>query len=456
MAPAAAGVLFLEFADDNRYMLFHQRNPMPAAARSVFIALAIALSAITSGSAFALLEESTPARTPNAEDKLQEGYRALASKDMGAAEAAFKESSRLDPKAPAPILGLAEVAKLQGNAKGVESWLKQALKIAPQSADVHIAWGRYLSAMRNFPDAEAAFKKARQIDPKLLATHLDLGELYLGGLFKPKEAELSFREATRLRPDHAGAHNGLASTLVAQKRLTEAAVEFENAARLAPDNPLPLHSLGRMYQYTGETKKALDAYGRALKVTPGFTAALLDRGDLYATNNQPDLALADYTEALKRSPKSPVAHFRLGMFYHGRNQGAEAAAEYRATIEADPRYAPAYNNLAALATEEKGNMSEALSWAKKAVELQPGVPEFIDTLGQVHHAHGNIDLAIQQFRRAANSKPPRAEYYYHLGRALAEKGTHKDAKVALQRALQINKDFKDAVDAKSLIEKIGT
>lgn len=426
---------------------------MPADSRPSLLAVVIAFAILALAAAPALSEKKF---AQEAEVKLQDGYRALAGKDLVAAEAAFKEASRLAPKAPAPILGLAEVAKLRDDAKGAEKWLKDALRVAPGSAEAHLAWGRYLYATRKFAESEAAFNQARNLNPKLLAAHLDLGELFLSGSFRPKDAEIAFREAIRLRPDHAGAHNGLATALAAQKRSAEAAAEFETAARLAPDNPLPLHSLGRLYQYSGEADKALAAYGRALKVKPDFTPALLDRGDVYAAKNQPERALADYSEAVRRAPKQALAHFKLGMFYQGRNRGAEAVAAYRAAIESDPRFAPAYNNLAWLAAEGKSNLVEALGWAKRAVELQPGVPDFVDTLGQVHRARGELELAIEQFRRAvAAARPPRADYHYRLGLALAEKGQRKEAIAALKEALKISKDFPGAEDARSRLKQFG-
>ena len=427
---------------------------MRACTRPRLLAIVIAFAVLAVAAAPAACEEKlTPSQ--ESEAKLQDGYRALAGKDLVAAEAAFKEASRLAPNAPAPILGLAEIAKLRDDVKNVEKWLKEALKVAPGSADAHLAWGRYLYVTRKFAESEVALKKARNLDRKLLAPHLDLGELFLSGLSRPKDAELAFREAIRLRPGHAGAHSGLASALAAQKRTAEAAAEFEIAAKLAPDNPLPLHTLGRLYQYSGEADKALAAYARALKVNADFIPALLDRGDVYAAKNQPERALADYSEAVKRAPKQAMPHFRLGMFYHGRNRGAEAVAEYRAAIELDPRFAPAYNNLAWLVAEGKSNLAEALGWAKKAVELQPGVADYADTLGQVHRVRGELEPAIEQFRRAANAKPPRAEFHYHLGLALAEKGASREASAALKRAIEIQPDFPGAADARTVIKKLG-
>ena len=121
------------------------------------------------------------------------------------------------------------------------------------------------------------------------------------------------------------------------------------------------------------------------------------------------------------------------MFYQSRSRNAEANATYLALIQSNPHFAPAYNNLACLAIELKGDLSEALVWAKKAVELQSGEPEYIDTLGQIYRARGDLKNAIAQFGRAAESRPARAEYYYHLGQALVATGAEKDGSKALRR-----------------------
>ncbi len=359
------------------------------------------------------------------------------------------------PNDPAPVLGLAEVAKLRNDMKGVESRIREALKIAPQNAEVQLAWGRFEYARKKYAEAERALGQARKLDPKLITVYLDLGDLYLGGIFRPKDAEKAFREAIRLNPDHAGAHNGLANALVFQKRGDEAIGEFETAARIAPKNPLPLHTLGRYYQYSGQADKALAAYDRALKVSPEFTPALLDRGDVYAGKNQADRALADYSAAIKLAPHHADAQFRLGMFYQSRSRNAEANATYLALIQSNPHFAPAYNNLACLAIELKGDLNEALVWAKKAVELQSGEPEYIDTLGQIYRARGDLKNAIAQFGHAAESRPARAEYYYHLGQALVATGAEKDGSKALRRAIEINKNFPGADDARKAIARLG-
>ena len=396
-----------------------------------------------------------PAEVHLFEQSLKAGYDALAKNNPAKAEEAFKTATRLAPKSTEPVLGLAEAAKLRGDLNGVEKWLRQARTIAPNDASVEIAWGRFYYAQKKYGDAEATYKKALTLDAKSVNAHLDLGELYMGGIPKPKEAEEQFRAAIRLQDGHAGAHNGLATALAAQQKIKEAVVEFDAAAKLAPDNPLPPYSKGRLYLLSGDPAKALSAFNQALKVKANFLPALLDRGDAYAVQGKSEKAIEDYQAAIREAPKNPTTHFRLGMFHQARKNYAEAAKAYRKTVEADPKFALAYNNLAWLIVDQSGDLGEALALARKAVDLQPAAAEFADTLGRVYQARKEIDPAIVQFRHATDAKNPRAEHAYHLGIALLEKGNRPEAIKALKRALEIDSNFSDSAEARRLIGTAG-
>jgi tetratricopeptide (TPR) repeat protein len=429
------------------------RSKYPIAAFAAAL-LATTASSPAMGVPVELLPGSGSTASP-ARDQLDAGYAALKRDDFEAAREAFIAASKLAPNAAAPLLGLAEVARRQNQPAAVEKWLKQALAVAPESADTHRAWGRYQFARRDFATAEAAMRKAATLDPTSALAQLDLGDLYMTGVVRPADAERAYRQAIKLNPEHAGAHNGLGAALAASGKTGEAVREFETAARLAPGNPLPLQALGRLYAARGDNPRALEAHARALQAQPGFIPALLDRGDIFLVGYRDPTAAADeYRRAVQLAPKSAPAQFKLGSAYHALDRLDDAERHYRAAIEADGTYALAYNNLAALGAQRKRDLDAALKAAKRAVELGPNVAEFHDTLGSVYLARGELDAAIAEFRRAAAAKPPVAAHYYHLGLALAQRSRKGEAIEALTRALSVNPNFADAREARRKIAEL--
>lgn len=74
--------------------------------------------------------------------KLQAAHEALAAQRFDQARSLFEEAVTLDRKSVAPLLGLAELARVRGQQAEVQRWLDQALKLAPADAAVLSASAR--------------------------------------------------------------------------------------------------------------------------------------------------------------------------------------------------------------------------------------------------------------------------------------------------------------------------
>lgn len=397
-----------------------------------------------------LEQPSTPA-----EAQYRSGIAGLAKGDLESAEKGFKESLKLDPKNVPSLVGMAEVSLKKNRPQDVREFLQKALDLAPKSAEVQTAWGRFMNTQKKFGEAEAAFKKAIALNPQAGSPRLDLGDLYLTTLNKPKEALEVFRGVLAIDAGNAAAHFGAGRALAVSGDVTQALVELKESARLAPDNPMPLSAIGRLHASRKEYDKALEAFADALKVQPKFVQARVDRGDVFLAQGQDDKALDEFNAALKDVPKLAAVQVRVGMLHERAKRATDAERAYLAAIEADPNQAIAYNNLAYMAAERKAKLDEALVWAKKAVDLAPKAAGFQDTLGWVHRARGELDKALPVLEKAAAVKPETAEIVYHLGVVYAEKGKAKEAAASLEKALTIKKDFAGADDARKRLEALG-
>ena len=81
--------------------------------------------------------------------------------------------------------------------------------------------------------------------------------------------------------------------------------------------------------------------------------------------------------------------------------------------------------------------SPALGALKEAVDVDPTVAGYRDTLGLVYLELRRPDLAIEQFSKAADLDPRLADAHFHLGTAYAETGRWEDAVGSYRKALAL-------------------
>lgn len=157
---------------------------------------------------------------------------------------------------------------------------------------------------------------------------------------------------------------------------------------------------------------------------------------------------------------------------------ADASALYRATIDRNPRCWLAYNNLGAIAFEER-RLDEAVSYYEKAADVEPHpIPETLHSLGNALFAKndfaqaigvyqaalrarsddikarnnlaicfiatGNINQAIDQLSEALQFNPNDPDTHYNLGHLLIQLNRPEEALPHLTRAVQLKPDYPKA------------
>lgn len=379
----------------------------------------------------------------------RDGIVALDRGDLAAAQQSFDKSLKLNPKHVGALVGLAEVDLESRKYEAALQYLHKASDIQPNNWFVQTVLGHYLFFQRRYAEAEAALKKAIALDASAARPHIELGDLYLVGMHRPQDAIPAYRTGLALDPKLARAHYALGNALAETGDSNGAQSQFSEGARLDPQNPLMFEALGLFYASRRQYDQALDAYSKALSAQPKFFPALMARGDAFAAMGQWDKAVGEYEAALKLVPELADAYAKMGMVYERKSDVNKAEEAYLNAIKLDHKQAAAYNNLAWLEAQRKARLDEALSWAKRALELQPGDTTFQDTLGWVYRARGELSQAATVLQKTVATKSPDPEALYHLGVVYTEKGQPQEARAAFEKALAQKRNFPEADDAKS-------
>ena len=219
--------------------------------------------------------------------------------------------------------------------------------------------------------AKMSVERALALDPTLPEAHAVVAMIRFNYDWDLDGAERAIREALRLNPSFAQAHQYYSSILTAMKRPDEAIAAAQRAMELDPLAPTASTSLGVRYYYASRPVDAIDQFKKTLEVTPGFPVAHWGLAQCYRLQGR----LADHIDQLKSAVQlsGNSAYMRAHLAYGYAVAGDRAQAEamrHELQRESEGRYlAPYHMALIAAGLRET---DEAVRWLEKAFADRSG------------------------------------------------------------------------------------
>jgi Tfp pilus assembly protein PilF/ketosteroid isomerase-like protein len=345
---------------------------------------------------------------------LNKGQAALRARQFEQAEKAFGEAYRHNPRSVDAMLGLAMATHAQGKAKLARDWMSSAVAMAPGQPKVLQARARMLVEQGLPSAAEQSYRAAIGANPEQTQLKLDLAALYTDQLKKPAEALPLLRDLIRQNPELASAHLQLGLALSAEGKFDDAGRALDEAIKLAPNDALAVHARGLIALKQGQPDRALALFDKALVLRKDFAGAMLARGDALQALGKPDQAIETYKRAAALAPTSALPHALRAQAFERMKRPAEAEQAYREALKLEPDNPQLANNLAFLLASQKLKLDEALTLAQRAVAKESGRATYLDTLGTVQQARGDLATARYTFERAQGIEPTNAAVRQHL------------------------------------------
>ena len=183
---------------------------------------------------------------------------------------------------------------------------EQALRLAPDLAEAHVARGFVLSLSRHYDEAAAEFEQAIRVNPHLFDAHYYFARTSFARGDVARSAEL-FRRAADVRQEDFQSPILLAQSLRMLGRLDEgmeAAREgirrAEHILALNPRDGRALSIGSGALLHDGQTDRALEWSRRSLELDPDDMSALLNAACLHAKLRQKEEAMAVLERAFSR------------------------------------------------------------------------------------------------------------------------------------------------------------
>ncbi len=335
----------------------------------------------------------------------------------------------------------------------------------PQLLQRYSQEGERALAEKRYAEAEKAYEKLRELDPRTAEVHANLGLIYFQqGKFT--QAVPALRQALKLEPNLPNADIFLAMSLselghypealpglqkgfqkshdsalkllaglhlerayTGLRRDNEAVEVALELTRLYPDDPEVLYHTGRLCG-----NFAYLAMQRLSQVAPASIWRHQASGELYESEDHYELAIREYRAVLASDPGRPGIHFRLGRALLARpqqsNSQAEAFKEFEQELQLDPTNANAAYELAEI-HRKSGQLDKAQEFFEIALKYYPDFEEAQIGLGRALIALGKPDLALRHLRKAVSLNPGNEVSYYQLSQVHKALGNVAEQQKAL-------------------------
>jgi tetratricopeptide (TPR) repeat protein/nitrate/TMAO reductase-like tetraheme cytochrome c subunit len=220
-----------------------------------------------------------------------------------------------------------------------------------------------------------------------------------------------------------------------QERVQKATEEYLASITARPDQWSSQYNLGNYYLSQGDVKQALASYNAALRLEPRAAMALVNASMAYARMGEKSKAEEFLLKAIKVAPDNAPAHFNLGLLKAEQQQPEEAERQLREAFRLDPQMAPAAYNLCILIAKDRS--AEALSWCRKAVELNPGEPKYALTLAFYQKEQGDLKAAATTLQDLLRQRPAFTDAYLMLAEIYGQQGNRSEAEAVLRQAQRV-------------------
>ena len=314
-----------------------------------------------------------------------------------------------DPAADAlnRLVAAAQQAAAQNDYATAAQDYQQYLEKMPDDAAVHFDLGYAYTALRRPADAQAEYRKAISLDPKMAPAYLNLGLTLLPS--EPGAAVEPLEKAADLLPDQAQPKLFLGAALERSGKLPAAIEQYQAAEKLDAKNVEIRLSLGRALLTAGSAGDAEQQFRALLAMSPDAADAApahLGLARALLAQKKPGDAAAEFGLYLVARPDDAAAQFERASLLVDLGKYDEALAGLDRAASAGPEGLRALKLRARIFFEQK-RYADAVVPLRKAEAIAPRDPDVPALLGHMYLLDREYALAIESLL-AAHAMDPNA------------------------------------------------
>ena len=320
----------------------------------------------------------------------------------------FEKAAELEPDNILPVEQLVNLDIAHKDYDSAMRRVQQQLQRNPNSAPAYFVEGKIYAGKADWEDAEAAFKKAVELDNKFEKAQQLLISTYLAE-DKTSQAITELEALLERNPRDSRARLLLATVFEKEKGFTAARDEYEKLLSANPNFISALNNLAWLYaDQFNQLDKAAELAQRASRLQPGDGAIADTLGWILYKRGDYQQALARLQESANKLPDNPAIQYHLGMtlYMMGRLDAARAALQKASGAKADFSGKEEARQRLALLEQAAGSATHlSASELQALLTRNPDDPLVASRLGDAFEGEGQPAKAASAYEQALKSNP---------------------------------------------------
>jgi tetratricopeptide (TPR) repeat protein len=354
-------------------------------------------------------------------------------RDLDGALEQLQQAIALEPRAALKTnMGAIEAAR--GNVTEAEAAFRKAVETDPKSVEAQVALGQFLWGTGRAADAEATFRAAYAIDASNVLANRWLATFYMRS-GRAAEAEPHFKKVAEAIND-AGSALALTDYYLALDRRDDAKRTLDALSARAEYWPIARARMAELLYDDGKKADALKAVDEVIAKHPSIIGGHLVRGRLMLADGRADEAKTEAETTLKLDPRNAEGFFLLARAEEARRDLDAAAKAYGEVLSINPRAATAQVRLA-MVQMQRNDLGAAAQLAEQAAAAQPDGLEARLVLARTLVARREIERAATVTEALAREFPNQSVVQNQVGMLALARGDASGARAAFDKALAL-------------------
>jgi putative PEP-CTERM system TPR-repeat lipoprotein len=372
-------------------------------------------------------------------------------KNMEAAIEEINEAIALDPNKATTYANLGALEQVRGRGPEAEAAFKKAIEADPKSVIALLAYSNFLIATDRGQEAEASIKQALAIDAKNPLANRALAALYMGSN-RREDAEPVLK--TLAEGGDASSRMQLADYYLGMNRPNDALPLLEALAKDSTHLAEAKARIAAIQFAQGKKPEANKTVDEVLAKQPNNAMLLLAKARLLLADRNVNEAVVKVKAAVQADPRSIAAHYMLGSLQVSRGEAEEAMGSFREVLKLNPRAVAAQLQLSQLELT-RGGTESSLQLAQDAVSNAPDNPLARLMLVRSLTARGELARADTEVKALLTKFPNAAAVHAQSGMIALQRQDIAVARRAFDKALSLDQNSMDALTGLVMLD-IGT